>query len=162
MHLEPPLTGSGTDTVFCQHPSCDSADEYRALARSAVDAVLARMEARPTNVFNVTVLQRPGRDGRRFYQPKRMKHCLHDTISREVGILYEDVRVDVVSWNKATLEQQIHAASTSDLFMAAHGAGGINYVWQEPCSAFIDAFPFNHFSPHFYGPSAENMGLVYG
>ena len=142
--------------------SCDNEDEYKAVARSAVDAVLARKEARSAAAFNVTVLQRPALEGRRFHSHKDVGTCVKHSVSRVVGTAVEHVRVDVVSWNKATLEQQIQAASTSDLFMAAHGAGGINYVWQEPCSVFIDAFPFNHFSPHFYGPSAENMGLVYG
>ena len=35
----------------------------------------------------------------------------------------------VVSWEGASLEDQILQTAASTLFMASHGAGGINYIW---------------------------------
>lgn len=131
------------------------------LAQSQFDIMLHRMEAQRSDTFNATVLQRGVGNGRRFHDATGVAKCLRTTLGDVLELRESDVQVDVASWERASLEDQITAVSSSNLFMAAHGAGGINFIWLEPCSVFVDAFPFNHFSPHFYGPPADNMGLIY-
>lgn len=71
-----------------------------------------------------------------------------------------DVNVSIVAFEGASLRFQQQQLLDADMFVNVHGAGGINYLWLSPCAVFLDYFSFNHFTPRYFGPPAENMNLV--
>ena len=136
----------------------------------------------PDGAFTVVLLQR--RSGRRFAGVEQLAQHIKvrafvwgcGGVSLAVGYdhwFVQSVVVDVLGipasgvvvhhleFEGIPLASQVAHIASSDMFFQLHGAGGINYLWLRPCSILFDYFPFNHFTPHFYGPPAENMGLVY-
>ena len=69
--------------------------------------------------------------------------------------------VKVVEFEGKGFHEQASIAWNSDVFIAPHGAGLVNIMWQQPCAAVVELFTPEYILPGYFGNLAAQSGHLY-